>query len=175
MSKSVFCIARTRPQAEEIINELQETGLPLTDISVLYPDSTAQREIVHEHATKAPEGAATGAATGGLAGGVIGLLAGVGALTIPGIGLFFAAGPIMAALSGAAVGVATGGLVGGLIGLGIPESEAQHYEDKLHRGNYFISVHVADAETADLVRAVFAAEEAEDIGTTTEEAVGAGR
>ena len=50
------------------------------------------------------EGATTGAATGGVTGGVLGLLAGIGALAIPGVGPFIAAGPIMAALSGAAIG-----------------------------------------------------------------------
>ena len=53
------------------------------------------------------------------------MLAGIGALAIPGLGPFIAAGPFMAALSGAAVGAATGGVVGGLIVLGIPEIEAK--------------------------------------------------
>ena len=61
---------------------------------------------------------------------MIGLLAGIGALAIPGVGPFIAAGPIMAALSGMAVGAATGGVVGGLIGLGIPEIEAKRYDEK---------------------------------------------
>jgi hypothetical protein len=72
--------------------------------------------------------------TDAVTGGVIGLLAGIGALAIPDIGPFIAAGPIMAALSGAAVGAATGGVVGGLIGLGIPEIEAKRYDEKLKKG-----------------------------------------
>ena len=44
-----------------------------------------------------PEGATVGASTGGVVGGTIGLLAGIGALAIPGLGPFIAAGPIMAA------------------------------------------------------------------------------
>ena len=84
-------------------------------------------------ASKAPEGATTGATTGGVAGEefLLGLLAGIGALAIPGVGPFIAAGPIMAALSGAAVGATTGGLVGGFIGMGVPEFEAKRYEGKL--------------------------------------------
>ena len=95
-------------------------------------------DIVHVKATKAPEIATTGATTGGVTGGVLGLLAGVGALAIPCVGPFIAAGPIMAALSGAAIGATTGGVVGCLIGLGIPEMEAKRYEGKLKSGNYLI-------------------------------------
>ncbi len=131
MSKSVFSIATTHGQAERIVQQLQTEGFAASEISVLMPDTGGTRDVGHVKATKAPEGATTGAATGGATVGVIGLLAGIGALAIPGVGPFIAAGPIMGALSGAAVGAATGGVVGGLIGLGIPEIEAKRYEEKL--------------------------------------------
>src|SRR5438045_3096461 len=133
MSKSVFGIATTHGQAERIVEQLQAQDLATSEISVLMPDAGGTRDVGHVKATKAPEGATTGAATGGATGGVLGLLAGIGALAIPGVGPLIAAGPIMAALSGAAVGAATGGVVGGLIGLGIPEIEAKRYEEKLKR------------------------------------------
>ena len=101
MSKSVFGIATTHGQAERIVEELQAEGFAVSEISVLMPDTGGTRDVGHVKATKAPEGATTGAATGGATGGVIGLLAGIGALAIPGVGPFIAAGPIMAALSGA--------------------------------------------------------------------------
>jgi hypothetical protein len=122
----------------------------------------------HVKATKAPEGATTGAATGGATGGVIGLLAGIGALAIPGVGPFIAAGPIMAALSGAAVGAATGGVVGGLIGLGIPEIEAKRYDEKLKKGNYLIAVHTDESEDVDRAKQIFKTAGAEDISTVRE-------
>src|SRR5881227_1808671 len=146
MSKSVFGIATTQGQAERIIQQLQAQGFATSEISVLMPDTGGTRDIGHVKATKAPEGATTGAATGGVTGGVLGMLAGIGALAIPGLGPFIAAGPIMAALSGAAIGATTGGLVGGLIGLGIPEIEARRYVDKLKSGNYLIAVHVHDGD-----------------------------
>ena len=58
---------------------------------------------------------------------------GIGALAIPGVGPFIAAGPIMAALAGAGVGAAVGGLTGALVGMGIPEYEAKRYEGKSKR------------------------------------------
>ena len=100
MSKSVFGIATTQGQAERIVQQLQAQGFADSEISVLMPDTGGTRDVGHIKATKAPEGATTGAATGGVTGGVLGLLAGIGALAIPGLGPFIAAGPIMAALAG---------------------------------------------------------------------------
>jgi hypothetical protein len=167
--KSVFCIATTVEQAERIVDRLQASGFPASDISVLLPDTSGSGDFGHVKSTKASEGIATGATTGGIAGGAIGLLAGIGALAIPGLGPFIAAGPIMAALSGAAVGATAGGIVGGLIGLGIPEIEAKRYEDRLKKGNYLVSVHAEDSERIDEAKDIFDAEGAEDISTIGEE------
>lgn len=168
MSKtSVFGIVRSHSQAEQIVEGLQDEGFPVSEISVLLPDTQGKHDIGHVKATKAPEGATTGAATGGITGGVLGLLAGIGALAIPGVGPLIAAGPIMAALSGAAVGATTGGVVGGLIGMGIPEIEARRYEDKLKSGNYLIAVHADDADRKDRAKEIFKNAGAEDISTSS--------
>jgi uncharacterized membrane protein len=168
MSKtSVFGIVKTQSRAEQIIQDLQSAGFSASEISVLLPDIQGKHDIGHIKATKAPEGATTGASTGGVAGGVLGLLAGIGALAIPGVGPFIAAGPIMAALSGAAVGAATGGIVGGLIGMGIPEIEARRYEDKLRNGNYLIAVHAKDGDEKDRAKEIFKSAGAEDISTSS--------
>lgn len=168
MSKSVFCIATTHGQAEKIVRTLQAQGFADSEISVLLPDTAGTHDVGHVKNTKAPEGTATGAATGGVAGGVLGLLAGIGALAIPGVGPFIAAGPIMAALSGAALGATAGGVVGGLIGLGIPELEAKRYEEKLKKGNYLISVHVDNGDQEDRAKGIFKDNKAEDITTASE-------
>lgn len=168
MSKtSVFGIVNSHSQAEQVVEGLQEAGFPVSEISVLLPDNQGKHDIGHVKATKAPEGATTGATTGGVTGGVLGLLAGIGALAIPGVGPFIAAGPLMAALSGAAIGATTGGVVGGLIGLGIPEIEAKRYENKLKNGNYLIAVHARDGEETDRAKEIFENAGAEDICTTS--------
>ncbi len=168
MSKtSVFGIVKSHSQAEKIVENLQTAGFDSAEISVLLPDDEGKHDIGHVKATKAPEGATTGAATGGVTGGVLGLLAGIGALAIPGIGPFIAAGPIMAALSGAAVGATTGGVVGGLIGMGIPEIEAKRYEEKLKTGNYLIAVHAHDGDEKDRAKEIFKNAGAEDISTAS--------
>jgi len=166
--KSVFRIATTRSQAEQIVAQLKTANFSNNDISVLFPDQATTRDFAHEKNTKAPEGAVTGAGTGGVIGGALGWIAGIGALAIPGVGPFIAAGPIMAALSGAAIGAAAGGIAGGLIGLGIPELEAKRYEGKVKAGNLLISVHTENADEITRAKDIFTKAGAKDICTTGE-------
>ena len=166
--KSVFCIATSRNQAESIVDQLKSANFSNNDISVLFPDKGTTRDFAHEKNTKAPEGAVAGASTGGVIGGALGWIAGIGALAIPGVGPFIAAGPIIAALSGAAVGAAVGGIAGGLIGLGIPELEAKRYEGKVKEGNLLISVHTECSEEITRAKDIFTKAGAQDICTTGE-------
>lgn len=169
--KAVFCLARDEAQASKIVEDLKDAGFSNNDISVLMPDKRSTREFAHEKETKAPEGAITGVITGGGIGGILGWLAGIGALAIPGLGPFIAAGPIMAALGGAAVGGATGGLVGALVGLGIPEYEAKRYEARIKEGRVLISVHSENSDETSRAKEIFERHHAEDIASSGEEHV----
>ena len=169
MSKSsVICIAKSEQQAIDIVNQLKAASFSSNDISVLLPDKSGTKDFAHEQHTKAPEGATTGGVTGGVLGGALGWLVGIGALAIPGVGPFIAAGPIMAALGGAALGGAVGGIAGALIGLGIPEYEAKRYEGKVKDGNVLISVHTENHAQIRLAKDIFKNAGAEDISTTGE-------
>ena len=168
MAQAVFCLAQTEAQAIMIVDQLRAAGFSSNDISVLFPDKTGTRDFAHEQHTKAPEGAATGAGTGGVLGGALGWLVGIGALAIPGLGPFIAAGPIMAALSGAAAGATLGGMTGALIGWGIPEYEAKRYEGKIKEGNILISVHTDDRDERSRAKQIFEQARAEDIADTAE-------
>ncbi|HLH55810.1 MAG TPA: DUF3341 domain-containing protein [Verrucomicrobiae bacterium] len=169
--KSVFCLAKDESQAGRIVDDLKMAGFSNNDISVLLPDTNSTREFAHRKATKAPEGAVTGAGTGGILGGALGWLAGIGALAIPGLGPFIAAGPIMAALSGAAVGATAGGVVGALVGMGIPEFEAKRYESRLREGRILISVHSENSDQTKRAKEIFERDGAEDIASAGEESV----
>ena len=169
--KSVFCIATSRPQADRIVDRLRSANFSNNDISVLFPDKGTTRDFAHEKNTKAPEGAVTGAGTGGVLGGALGWIVGIGALAIPGVGPFIAAGPIMAALGGAAIGATAGGITGGLIGLGIPELEAKQYEGKVKAGNILLSVHTEDSNEIDRAKEIFKSAGAQDITTAGESSV----
>ena len=171
MKKAVMCIVPTLHEAETIVSSLQAAGFSNNDISVLFPDKQGTKDFAHEHNTKAPEGAVVGASAGGLIGGTIGLLAGIGALAIPGLGPFIAAGPLLAALSGAAAGAAVGGVSGALVGMGIPEIEAKRYEGKIKGGNLLISVHTENAEMLKKAEQVYKTARAHDICSTNESSV----
>jgi hypothetical protein len=169
--KAVFGIAKSEPQAIKIADDLKAAGFTPNDISVLFPDKKGSKDFAHEQHTKAPEGAATGAGTGAVLGGALGWMVGIGALAIPGLGPFIAAGPIMAALAGAAGGAAAGGLTGALIGMGIPEIEAKRYEGKVKDGNILLSVHTEDGTELDRAKKILQADGAEDISYTGEASV----
>jgi hypothetical protein len=170
MKASVYCTAKTVDQAENIIDALKTSGFTNNAISALLPDKRGTKDFAHEHNTKAPEGATTGGIAGLGVGAAVGWLAGIGALAIPGVGPFIAAGPIMAALGGAAVGTATGGVIGALVGMGIPEFEAKRYDAKIRDGNILISVHTEDSKQRDVAKDVFKRFDADDISTGSEAA-----
>ena len=135
---AVFGIYSTYEGVESAVDVLKSAGFRNTDISVLFPENAGTKDFAHQKGTKAPEGASAGAATGAVIGGTLGWLAGIGALAIPGVGPFIAAGPIMAALAGAGVGGTVAGITGALIGMGIPEYEAKRYEGRLRKGGILL-------------------------------------
>jgi hypothetical protein len=168
MKGSALCLVDTEAQADAVVGKLRSAGFSDNDISVLFTDKGSTRDFAHKKATKMPEGATVGASTGGVVGGTIGLLAGIGALAIPGLGPFIAAGPIMAALSGGAIGAGVGGLTGALVGLGIPEYEARRYEGKVKEGGILISVHSESNDETNRAKNIFKEEGAHDISSSGE-------
>jgi hypothetical protein len=171
MKQAIFGIATSEPQASKIANDLQAAGFAADDISVLFPDKTGSRDFAHEHHTKAPEGAAVGGSGGAVLGGAVGWLVGIGALAIPGVGPFIAAGPIMAALAGAGVGAAAGGIGGALVGMGMPELEAKQYEGKIRGGNILVSVHTEGSDERKRAKELLERDGATDIASSGESRV----
>jgi hypothetical protein len=165
---AVFGIYPTFASVEGGVDALKAAGFRNTDISVLFPENVGSKDFAHEKGTKAPEGAATGGGTGAVLGGVLGWLVGIGALAIPGLGPFIAAGPIMAALAGMGVGGAIGGITGALVGLGIPEYEAKRYEGRVKQGGILLSVHSDSAEWTKRAKAILEGTGAQDIASTGE-------
>src|SRR5689334_6264510 len=165
---AVFGIYPNRTSVEAAVEAFKAAGFRNTDISVLFPENEGTKDFAHEKNTKAPEGAATGAASGAVVGGGLGWLAGIGALAIPGLGPFIAAGPIMAALAGVGAGGAIGGLTGALIGMGIPEYEAKRYEGRVKDGGILLSVHSDDSDWTKRAKAILERTGAQDVSSTGE-------
>lgn len=171
---AVFGIYATVGQAKGAVDALVLDHFSNADVSVLLPDNQTTKDFAHEKHTKAPEGTTTGVAAGGTIGGTLGLLAGIGALAIPGVGPFIAAGPIMAALAGVGVGGAVGGLVGALVGMGIPEYEAKRYEGRVKDGGVLLSVHCDASDEIARAKDILKRRGAEDMSSSGEASVGSG-
>jgi hypothetical protein len=165
---SVYGIFQTSSAIEAAVDQLRLHGFRAAYISVLMPENVGNKDIGVEKHTKAPEAAATAGATGAVAGGVLGWLLGVGAIAIPGIGPFIAAGPIMAALAGMGAGAALGGAGGALVGMGIPEYEAKRYEGHVKSGSILMSVHCDDSTWADRAKDLLRKLGADDISSSAE-------
>ena len=165
---AVFGLYRDRTNAETGVDRLLSAGFRNEDISVLLADNAGTKDFAHEKHTKAPAGAATGATTGGVVGGTLGLLAGIGAIAIPGVGPFIAAGPIMGALAGIGTGGVVGGVLGALIGMGIPEYEAKRYEGMVREGRVLLSVHCDNSEWVRRAKDILKTSGAEDVSSTGE-------
>jgi hypothetical protein len=138
--------------AAAAVEELEAAGFSHEDVSLVAPgEGAATMPPAGEGIEREPEedrggasGAGTGATIGTVLGGGAGLLAGLGALAIPGFGPVVAAGWLVAALTGAGVGAAAGGLIGGLVGSGVGEREAHVYAEGLRRGASLVTVRVPD-------------------------------
>jgi len=165
---AAFGIYPSGQDAERGADALIQAGFSRSDISVLMPDSRSTREFAAEKNTKAPEGTTTGVISGGAVGGTLGLLAGIGALAIPGVGPLIAAGPIMGALAGLGAGGAVGGLVGALVGMGIPEYEAKRYEGRVKDGGVLLSVHCDSSDEVGRAKDVLKQTGANDVSSAGE-------
>ena len=137
---TVVGVFRERDEARQAIEALKDAGFAPDTISILSPDKQATRSIAEETGTHAGSGAATGAVAGGLLGGLGGWLVGIGALAIPGLGPFIAAGAFATALGGAAIGAGVGAIAGALVGMGVPKEEAEYYEGEVKSGRTLVTV-----------------------------------
>jgi hypothetical protein len=167
-NKVVYGIYRNRAAVENGVDTLKAAQFRNTDISVLLPENASNKEFAHKKDTKAPEGTAAGATTGAVVGGALGWLAGIGALAIPGVGPFIAAGPIMGALGGIGAGGVVGGLIGALVGMGIPEYEAKRYEGMIRDGGILLSVHCDHSDWVKRAKDILEQTGAHDISSTGE-------
>ena len=165
---AAFGIFASRAAAETAVDRLSAAGFSHDDVSVLMSDQASSNEFAAEKNTKAPEGTATGVTVGGITGGTLGLLAGLGALAIPGVGPLIAAGPIMGALAGLGVGGTVGGLIGALIGLGIPEYEAKRYEGRVKEGGILVSAHCDSSDEVSRAKDLLRDSGGEDVSSSGE-------
>jgi len=143
MTKTTVALYDDIVVARQVVEDLVNADFERTAISLITNDANNQYShyldkdyAPRQDAVTAGEGAGFGAAVGGLSG----ILVGLAALTIPGIGLAIAAGPIVAGLTGALAGAVTGGIVGALVKSGVPEDKAPYYAEGIRRGGTLVSI-----------------------------------
>ncbi len=153
MSKVVIGVFDEQDTAESAIRELKAQGFD-REISLVARDSE------EAGAGMGGQDLTAGTVTGGALGGLAGLLAGAGALLIPGIGPIIAAGPLAAGLTG----VVTGGVAGGLIDYGIPEGRGEYYEEQVRQGSILVTLK-SSAEKVDLAASILRDHGAQDVET----------
>jgi hypothetical protein len=157
MLHTVLCLANDQAQSETIVAELLRAGFTADEISLL----TAADDNHHGARSAAGQsgkllgGVASGVGHGGVIGAAIGWMAGLGAITLPGIGPTSGSGPLMAALGGAAVGAAVAGVGSALAMIGLPAPEAQRYEDIMRAGSTLVSVRTANGYEIDTILDIF--------------------
>ncbi len=161
--RTIAHVYPTYAEATRVVQALESAGIPHSDISIVSGDKsvgstgygaqggttgTATGMTSGDPEQGAATGAGTGASLGTVLGGGAGLLAGIGALAIPGLGPIVAAGWLVAALTGAGVGAAAGGLLGSLTGAGISEADAHTYQEGVNSGGTLVTVRADDAQAA---------------------------
>jgi hypothetical protein len=174
---SAIGIYSTATQAEVGVDSLITKGFNSAGISVLLPErpnnqaatqGASAAALPTPQTTKTGSASAVGATAGGALGGALALLVGAGALAIPGIGPFVAAGPIMAGLAGLGVGGAVGGLAGALVGMGLPEDEAKRYLNEIGTGHTLLVVHCDTPAEVLKAKEILAASGAADVSASNE-------
>ena len=138
---TVIAVFEDQTRAQRAIDQLKRVGFTEKDIGVTARDSRSGDGQLAGGAgkeTHAKEGAITGVAAGAGVGALwgLGILAGI----VPAIGPAIAGGTLAAILSSAAAGAATAGVAGALIGLGIPEDEANYYDQEFRAGRTVVTV-----------------------------------
>ena len=151
MKNTVYCIASTEAQANDILLHLRNLGFSSSEVSVLLKAKETKNISMKEDAVRDAE-------KGGLVGGALGALAGLTLFSAPILGPLAVAGPIIAALGGAAVGGVVGGLAGGtgaLTHIGIPKHATARLQQQIGEGAILIAVHSDQPARLDRALRVF--------------------
>lgn len=159
MENTVYGLASTETQANDILTHLRNLGFKASEVSVLMNGKETKNISVKENAIRDAE-------KGGLVGGALGALAGLTVLSVPVLGPLAIAGPVIAAIGGAAVGGVVGGLAGGtgaLASIGLPESVARRVGKRIRHGAILIAVHSDDELRRDRALRVFKSSGAEAV------------
>jgi hypothetical protein len=154
--RTIAHLYTTYETATEVARALQSAGFAYDTMSVVANQGTVTETPTtvdtSVESTEPGHAAGTGASLGTLLGGGAGLLAGIGALAIPGVGPVIAACWLVATITGAGAGAGIGGLVGALAGSGVQQEHAHVYAEGVRRGDTLVTVRVEDIKAEEAER-----------------------
>lgn len=143
--------------AVAVVRDLEAAGIDSDDISLIANQVPRQDDLNHRKVEDAiidvaPDetlpGVGTAASVGAASGATVGLLAGIGAIAIPGLGPVLGAGWLVSTILGAGIGAASGGLIGALTETGVSGPDADFYNSEIALGRALVTVKAADDEVA---------------------------
>jgi hypothetical protein len=142
---AVLGVHYDKAQADACVEALVASGFSKDAVSILAPDILGSKDLSHDRHSRA--GNSTAVVTSSIAiGGTIGLVAGLGALAIPGAGPLAVAGPLLGALAGMGAGGAVGGAIDAIDAAGPPDAAAKIYEGTIPEGGILVTVHCHTAD-----------------------------
>jgi len=136
--------------AEAAVKELQKAGFDMKKLSVVGRDYHTEEQVVGYYNTG--DRMKLWGKWGAFWGGMWGLLLGSAFLSVPGLGLIAAAGPIVAwivsALEGAVVVGGLSAIGAALVSAGIPKNSIIQYETALKADKFLLIAHGTAADVA---------------------------
>jgi hypothetical protein len=164
---TIFALYGSRDAAESTADKLIQSGITASDISVLVPE---QVPALSHNTTLEPKPGKEAATPGsrGVFSGALGVLAGLSMLALPGLGPLVGEGTLKAGLASLGVRGAVGDFAKYLINLGVPELEAQRYEDCLKQQAVLFAVRCDTPERASRLSELMKETGAQDLCTVVE-------
>jgi hypothetical protein len=155
---AVFGIYPHRATCEYAISVFNVAGFLTPNISILLQEKSG--------------GVAVATGSEAAIGSTLGWLAATNAIAVPGRVPLIVAGPIVAAVAGTGAKGTLSGLAGGMKWLGIPDSEARKYQDRIEGGGILLSLHCETPACADRAKVLLISTGAEEIFSTNESDAG---
>jgi hypothetical protein len=147
-TNTAVAIYSSHTDAENTVKQLQRSGFPMTQLSIVGQDYHTEEHVVGYYNTG--DRMKYWGKLGAFWGGVWGFMIGAAFFWIPGIGPVLVAGPlvawIVAALEGAVLGGGLSALGAALTSIGIPRNSVLEYETSLEAGKFLLVVHGTAAE-----------------------------
>lgn len=153
--RQVVCIFFQRNDAKHVVDELISAGFSSDGISIVAKDGdgnapSSEYRTIDSNRDEVRAEAATGAVTGSMLGAIVGFLAGVGILTVPGVGWVIAGSiagtTVVTTLTGFGIGAVVGSLISTLANLGKTCIWAEAASERFTQGEYLMIVEGTEFE-----------------------------